>query len=98
MKSPPCLRCRAGRGGCRRGYVGGGSGDVPREASPPVPLSLTGEGGRSTAGIADRSVRIQQDPFAYVPPRPSGRGGQGVRLRRAERRLHLTLLDPHLSL
>ncbi|HEY7213614.1 MAG TPA: HlyD family efflux transporter periplasmic adaptor subunit, partial [Thermoanaerobaculia bacterium] len=73
-------------------------GDLRSEASPPVPLSLTGEGGRCRID-EERRVRcahlqrqfwcaqrtLQARSLAGVPPRPSGRGGQGVRLRRANR-------------
>ncbi|HEX9943474.1 MAG TPA: hypothetical protein VGG03_15785 [Thermoanaerobaculia bacterium] len=48
--------------------VGGTGAAMAREASPPGPLSLTGEGERN------RNV-------LPVPPLPSGRGGQGVRPR-----------------
>jgi iron complex transport system substrate-binding protein len=45
------------------------------EASPPGPLSLTGEG--------EKAGR-----FGFVPPLPSGRGGQGVRPRRQDSAAH----------
>src|SRR6185295_7097917 len=51
---------------------------------PPGPLSLTDEGGRSTTGIAKKSAASAARLLVYVPPRPSGRGGQGVRLRSAD--------------
>ncbi|HEX9941397.1 MAG TPA: lysylphosphatidylglycerol synthase domain-containing protein, partial [Thermoanaerobaculia bacterium] len=50
------------------------------EASPPGPLSLTGEGEH---GPIEREPAT---PPAGVPPLPSGRGGQGVRPRSADRR------------
>ncbi len=51
----------------------------PPPPSPPVPLSLTGEGGPFTADVAEQDASSRQYAFIGVPPRPSGRGGQGVR-------------------
>ncbi|HEV8582447.1 MAG TPA: HlyD family efflux transporter periplasmic adaptor subunit [Thermoanaerobaculia bacterium] len=67
-----------------KGAVPGG-GDVRSETSPPGPLSLTGEGGPSTTRFVDSRPAFLAITFECVPPRPSGRGGQGVRLRRVDR-------------
>src|SRR6185295_16706628 len=47
--------------------------DLPSEASPPGPLSRTGEG----------ETRKKRRSLLLFPPLRSRRGGQGVRLRRA---------------
>jgi HlyD family secretion protein len=60
-------------------------GGALSEASPPVPLSLTGEGGRSTTSFAQSAPPFSALPFACVPPLRLRRGGQGVRSRRADR-------------
>src|SRR5262245_47551309 len=76
---------------------------VRAEASPPVPLSLTGEGGRmrrmvpvgcavrTIIGPGAHSAPYKLPRLGFVPPLPSGRGGRAVRLRRAHRLLLLFL-------
>jgi glycosyltransferase involved in cell wall biosynthesis len=71
---------------------------TPFEASPPVPHSLTGEGGRDRTDLADRRPPFSAEPFIGVPPRPSGSGGQGVRPRRARRLPGDNPLQPPLRL
>ncbi len=49
---------------------------VAREASPPVPLSLTGEGGRFRTGLADRRHQLG-NTFRRRPPSPVRERGTG---------------------
>ena len=64
----------------------GRSGVLPFEASPPIPLSLTGEGGPSRTGFADRqrsdSARSVQ-PGSPSPVRERGIGGEASRADRS---------------
>jgi zinc transport system substrate-binding protein len=55
---------------------------MPFEASPPVPLSVTGEGGRSTTGFADRGASCFGKTLRMRPPSPvreRGTGGEASR-------------------
>src|SRR6185295_9624522 len=50
---------------------------LPFEASPPVPLSLTGEGGRFTASLAERRPPFSTRPLRRRPPSPVRERGTG---------------------
>ncbi len=69
-----------------RGGDVGRSGVLPFEASPPVPLSLTGEGGPNRTGFANRersdSARSVQ-PGPPSPVRERGTGGEASRANRS---------------
>jgi cobalamin transport system substrate-binding protein len=65
-----------------------GRSGMPSEASPPVPLSLTGEGGRLRKGLAGKGGLLSAKPAVNRPPSPvreRGTGGEASRAHRPDR-------------
>ncbi len=74
-------------------------GGMPFEASPPVPLSLTGEGGRRRRGFAEKGGLLLAKLAVKGPPSPvreRGTGGEASRASRSAALYLLILLSPFL--